>query len=106
MCIAHKVPSRREVLRRAVLGIPALALGTLGTRFAFAASGEADTPGLKCSTARLIATHPTALRVGDVEITRIVETEGAMMTLSSSVCLNVLEPWPSALGAAYIYASI
>jgi hypothetical protein len=30
-----------------------------------------------------ITAHPTTLRVGDVEITRIVETEGAMMTLSS-----------------------
>jgi glyoxylase-like metal-dependent hydrolase (beta-lactamase superfamily II) len=66
MCINRRFPSRRDILRLAALGIPALALGARTGR-AFAASPA----------------RPTSLRVGDVEITRIVEEEGPMMTLSS-----------------------
>jgi glyoxylase-like metal-dependent hydrolase (beta-lactamase superfamily II) len=82
MCITHKLPSRREVIRLAALGIPALALGTRTDR-ALAASGGASTPSLECSSACPAIARPPALRVGDVEVTRIVETEGPMMTLSS-----------------------
>src|SRR5229473_557834 len=82
MCITHKLRSRREVMKLAALSIPALALGTrLGE--ALAASGGAGTPSLERSSACPITARPPALRVGDVEITRIVETEGPMMTLSS-----------------------
>src|SRR6266851_1332762 len=82
MCITHKLPSRREVMKLAALSIPALALGTrVGETLA--ASGGAGTPSLECSSARPITARPPALHVGDVEITRIVETEGPMMTLSS-----------------------
>src|SRR5260370_17661931 len=82
MCMTHKLPSRREVMKLAALSIPALALGTrVGETLA--ASGGAGTPSLECSSARPITARPPALRVGDVEITRIVETEGPMMTLSS-----------------------
>ena len=82
MCMTHKLPSRREVMKLAALSIPALALGTrVGETLA--ASGGAGTPSLECSSARPITARPPALHVGDVEITRIVETEGPMMTLSS-----------------------
>jgi len=80
--MTHKLPSRREVMKLAALSIPALALGTrVGETLA--ASGGAGTPSLECSSARPITARPPALHVGDVEITRIVETEGPMMTLSS-----------------------
>src|SRR5258708_6340858 len=82
MCITHKLPSRREVMRLAVLGIPPLALATrLGE--ALPSSGGAGTPSLERSSAFPITAPPPALLVGDFEITRIVETEGQMMTLSS-----------------------
>src|SRR5216683_4116160 len=82
MCMTHKLPSRREVMRLAALGIPALALGTRVGE-ALAASGGVGTPSFECSSACPITARSPAVRVGDVEITRIVETEGPMMTLSS-----------------------
>src|SRR5258708_10704771 len=82
MCMTHKLPSRREVMKLAAFSIPALALGTRVGE-ALAASGGAGTPSLERSSARPITARPPALHVGDVEITRTVETEGPMMTLSS-----------------------
>ncbi|MGH2830758.1 MAG: MBL fold metallo-hydrolase [Actinomycetota bacterium] len=63
----HDVPSRRDVLRLAALGVPALAAGARSGRVFAAANAVASAP----------------LRVGTVEITRVVESEGPMMQLSS-----------------------
>jgi glyoxylase-like metal-dependent hydrolase (beta-lactamase superfamily II) len=82
MCITHRFPSRRELMRLAALGIPALALGSRTVR-AFAASGAGGSPGDDCSRGRALNSRLPALRVGDVKISRVVETEGPMMTLSS-----------------------
>ncbi len=67
MCLKHDLPSRRDFLRLAALGVPALAVGARTGRVFAAAS----------------ATAPAELRVGSVGITRVVESEGPMMKLSS-----------------------
>ena len=67
MCITRHLPSRRDVLWLGAVGVPAIALGSR-VGWALAASGNGS---------------PHKIRVGDVEITRIVESEGPMMTLSS-----------------------
>jgi glyoxylase-like metal-dependent hydrolase (beta-lactamase superfamily II) len=82
MCLTHHFPSRRDVLRVAALGIPSLALWTRAGQVLAASSG-ASTPSLDCPRASPVNARPPALRVGDVDVTRIVETEGPMMTLSS-----------------------
>lgn len=66
MCLTHHLPSRRDVLRFAALGVPVLAFGARASRL-FAAGGSGRLPNL---------------RVGEVEITRVVESEGPMMKLS------------------------
>ncbi len=67
MCLTHHLPSRRDALRLAALGIPVLALGARAGGV-FAATGGVRLP---------------SLGVGKVEIARIVESEGPMMKLSS-----------------------
>lgn len=67
MCLTHNDPSRRDVLRLAALGAPILALGVPAGR------GLAATGG----------SSPGSLRVGAVEITRVIESERPMMKLSS-----------------------
>lgn len=66
MCLTHHLPSRRDVLRLAALGASALAVG--------ARTGQAF--------ATVSATTPAPLRVGSVEITRVVESEGPMHGLA------------------------
>src|SRR5260370_18101662 len=97
MCITHKLRSRREVMKLAALSIPALALGTrVGETLA--ASGGAGTPSLQRSSARPITARPPALLVGDVEITRIVETQWPR--LSSSPLFSYGDSGPNRASSA------
>jgi glyoxylase-like metal-dependent hydrolase (beta-lactamase superfamily II) len=82
MCITQRLPSRRDIMRLAALSIPALALSSRTVR-AFAASAAGASAGDDCARACALDSRLPALRVGDVNITRVVEAEGPMMTLSS-----------------------
>ncbi len=66
MCLTHHLPSRRDVLRVAALGAPALAVGARTRRVLAAVSAPAPVP----------------LRVGSIEIARVVESEGPMHGLA------------------------